>query len=69
MSSRGYAPDSRQEGHTASSQGFGKREQAEEGAYMKRKEQETLQKMREQLAKTEQENADLKKKLDEAKKK
>lgn len=44
MSRRGYAPDSRQEGQTASSSGFKHREQAEEGAYAKR--QVSLEKRR-----------------------
>ncbi|KAI5450213.1 hypothetical protein NCC49_003362 [Naganishia albida] len=52
---RGYAPDAKVEGATASSAGFKNREQAEEGAYARRQDAAKLAKLREQLAKNEQE--------------
>lgn len=79
---RGYAPDAKVEGATASSAGFKyvlpprplpflvpsayascvggrNREQAEEGAYARRQDAAKLAKLREQLAKNEQEKVSL----------
>ncbi|GHJ89422.1 hypothetical protein NliqN6_5824 [Naganishia liquefaciens] len=52
---RGYAPDAKSEGATASSTGFKNREQAEEGAYARRQDAAKLAKLREALAKNQAE--------------
>ena len=49
MAGRFYSPDSRVEGATGSSTGFSKKEQAEEGSYIKRKEHEKLKQAQEKL--------------------
>lgn len=67
MTSRFYSPDVRQEGATATSEGFSKREQAEEGQYIKRKEQEQLKKAKEELAKAQAKVDEAQKKVDQAK--
>ncbi|KAJ9107138.1 hypothetical protein QFC19_002798 [Naganishia cerealis] len=56
---RGYTPDVKSEGATASSTGFKNREQAEETAYARKQQAAQLAKLREQLAKTEAEKARL----------
>jgi len=49
MFGRFYSPDSRVEGATGSSKGFSQKEQAEEGQYIKRKENERLKEAKEKL--------------------
>ncbi|ORX41173.1 hypothetical protein BD324DRAFT_613501 [Kockovaella imperatae] len=49
FSTRGYADSTRPEGQTASSKGFSQREQAEEGQYIRKKEQEKLKEAQDKL--------------------
>ncbi|ORY35661.1 hypothetical protein BCR39DRAFT_511371 [Naematelia encephala] len=55
MFSRNYAPDVRPEGTTGTSKGFRDRENAEEGQYIRRREQERLKEAKEKLEKAQAE--------------